>query len=144
MIMNNPEKALDFFNRGMNCSQSILMVYGPLCGLDEETCKKIASPFGGGIGHLQEICGAVSGAIMALGLKHGAGSESREVRDRINDMAQDLVRKFKARNSTIMCRDLLGFDITTKSGLEEARKRGVFSGCGAYVTLAAEILETML
>jgi C_GCAxxG_C_C family probable redox protein len=142
--MKNPEKAVDFFNRGLNCSQSVLMAYGPLLGLDEETCKRIASPFGGGIGHMQEICGAVSGAIMALGLKHGAGSESREVRDRINDMAQDLVRKFQSRNNSVMCRDLLGFDITTKSGLEEARKRGVFSGCEAYVKLAAEILETML
>jgi C_GCAxxG_C_C family probable redox protein len=142
--MKNSEIAVEYFNKGMNCSQSVLMAYGPSLGLPEDSCKKIASPFGGGIGHLQEICGAVSGAIMALGLKHGAGSESREVRDRINDMVQDLVRKFSAQNNSVMCRDLLGFDITTAKGLDEARKRGVFSGCAAYVKLASEILDTML
>lgn len=142
--MNNPDRAVEYFKGGLNCSQSVLMAYGPILGLDEETCKRIASPFGGGIGHLQEICGAASGAIMTLGLKHGAGSESRDVRDRINDMVQDFVRRFKSRNNAIMCHDLLGFDITTAEGLAEARKRGVFGGCAAYVKIAAEILDTML
>ncbi len=142
--MKKSEKAVEYFNKGLNCSQSMLMTYGPSHGLAEELCKRIASPFGGGIGHLQEICGAASGAIMVLGLKHGAGSENRDARDRLNDMVQDFVRQFKLRNNAITCRDLLGFDITTEEGLAEARKRGVFAGCAGYVKIAAEILETML
>lgn len=142
--MKNAEKAVDYFNKGYNCSQSMLMAYGTKHGLTEELSKKIAAPFGGGIGHLQEICGAVTGAIMVLGLKHGAGSENRDERDRLNDMVQDFVRQFKLRNNAVMCRDLLGFDITTAAGLAEARKRGVFGACAGYVKIAAEILDTML
>jgi C_GCAxxG_C_C family probable redox protein len=119
-------------------------VYGPLCGVDEEICIRIASPFGGGIGHLQEICGAVSGAIMAIGLKHGAGTAERDRRDRINELAREFINEYTKRNSSILCRDLLGFDITTESGLVEARRRGIFSACGNYVRIAAEILEKML
>jgi C_GCAxxG_C_C family probable redox protein len=142
--MNNPEKAVNNFKNGLNCAQAVLTAYGPSCGLDEKLCVRVASPFGGGVGHLQEICGAVSGAIMVIGLKHGEGSEGREKRDRINEMVQDFVNQFTSRNRSHLCRDLLGFDISTKSGLEQARKQGIFSGCAEYVRIAAEILETML
>lgn len=142
--MKKSEKAVDYFNKGFNCSQSMLLAYGISLGLTEDLCKRIAAPFGGGIGHLQEICGAVTGAIMVLGLKHGTGSENRDERDRLNDMVQDFVRQFKARNNAVLCRDLLGFDITTAEGLAEARKRGVFGACDGYVRIAAEILDTML
>ena len=142
--MNNPEKALSNFEKGMNCAQSVLATFGPSFGLDEKICIRIASPFGGGIGHIQEICGAVSGAIMAIGLKHGAGTDQRDKRDRINGLAQEFIRAFKKKNNSILCRDLLGFDISTQSGLIEARNRGIFKVCPGYVRSAAEILDLML
>jgi C_GCAxxG_C_C family probable redox protein len=142
--MTNADSAIDKFKKGLNCAQAVFSTFGPSCGLDEEMCVRIASPFGGGIGHLQEVCGAVSGAIMVIGLKHGAGSTERDVRDHINELAQNFVRDFKLRNNSVLCRDLLSFDITTKSGLAEARKKGVFAPCAGYVRNAVEILETML
>ncbi|MBN2159816.1 MAG: C_GCAxxG_C_C family protein [Spirochaetes bacterium] len=142
--MNNPEKAVSNFNNGLNCAQAILKAYGPSCGLEENLCVRIAAPLGGGIGHLQEICGAVSGAIMVIGLKFGEGSEDRGKRARINDLVQDFVREFTSRNRSHLCRDLLGFDISTPDGLAEARKKGIFGGCAEYVRIAAEILEKML
>jgi C_GCAxxG_C_C family probable redox protein len=142
--MSNADKAEERFNGGMNCAQSVLTVFGPSCGLDEEKCVRVAAAFGGGIGHLQEICGAVSGAVMVLGLKFGGDSASRDNRERINELAQRFIHEFSARNSSILCRDLLGFDISTKDGLLEARRRGVFSACAGYVRIASELLDTML
>ena len=142
--MNNPEKAVACFEKGMNCAQSILSVYGPPLGLHEETCVRLASAFGGGIAHTQEVCGAVTGGIMVLGLKHGEGTAERDGRDRVNALAQDFIARFRKRNSAILCRDLLGADITTGSGLLDARARGLFSACGGYIRIAAELLETML
>jgi C_GCAxxG_C_C family probable redox protein len=112
-------------------------------GLNEEMCARIASPFGGGIGHVQEVCGAVSGAAMVIGLKYGEKSADRDVRDHINDLTQNFVREFKSRNHSILCRELLKFDITTKDGLIEARKKGVFAPCVEFVRSAVELLEKM-
>jgi len=121
----------------------VLAAFGPVFGLNEETCARIASPFGGGIGHMQEVCGAVSGAVMVIGLRYGEKITDRDVRDNINDLTQNFIREFKSRHKSILCRDLLKFDITTKSGLIEARKKGVFAPCVDYVRSAVEILEKM-
>lgn len=142
--MTNADRAVDKFKKGLNCAQAVLSTFGPAFGLDEDMCVRLASPFGGGIGHLQEICGAVSGAIMVIGLKHGAGSADRDVRDHIYELVQNFVRDFKLSNNSVLCRDLLSYDITTKSGLAEARKKGAFAPCAGYVRNAVEILEKML
>jgi len=142
--MNNPEKAVEFFKGGRNCSQSVVSAFGPSCGLPAETCIRIAAPFGGGIGHIQETCGAVTGAIMILGMVHGAGTENRDARDGIIEKTREFIREFKKRHRTVRCRDLLGCDITTKAGLAAARDGGAFNACADYVQTAAEILDTML
>ncbi|HNW28310.1 MAG TPA: C-GCAxxG-C-C family protein [Spirochaetota bacterium] len=142
--MSKGELAAERFRNGLNCSQSVLATYGPALGLDEKTCIRIASPFGGGIGHVQEVCGALSGAIMAIGLKHGEGSELRERRDRVIELTQEFIGEFKKRKGSIFCRDLLGCDITTKEGLVKAREQGAFNVCADYVRLAGELLEKML
>ena len=142
--MNNAEKAVDFFKGGRNCSQSVVSAFGPSWGLPAETCIRIAAPFGGGIGHIQETCGAVTGAIMILGMVHGAGTENRNARDHIIEKTQEFISEFKKRHRTIRCRDLLGCDITSKAGLAAARESGAFSVCADYVRTAAEILDTMI
>ena len=142
--MKNPEKAVEYLKNGFNCSQSVLKTFAPSYGLDDETCTRLAAPFGGGIGHLQETCGAVTGAIMVLGLRHGAGCESRDVREHLNGMVQAFVAEFKERHGSVVCRTLLGCDISTKSGLEAARARGAFVVCADYVRTAAELLDKRL
>jgi C_GCAxxG_C_C family probable redox protein len=142
--MTNADKAVDTFKKGLNCAQAVLSAFGPSCGLDENMCIRIASAFGGGIGHAQEVCGVVSAAAMVIGLKYGEKSTEREVRDHINELTQNFIRDFKSQNKSILCRDLLAFDITTKSGLAEARKKGAFAPCVGYARSAAEILEKML
>jgi C_GCAxxG_C_C family probable redox protein len=142
--MSKTEMAVEKLKNGLNCSQSVLSAYGPALGLDEETCIRIAAPFGGGIGHVQEVCGAVSGAAMAIGLKHGEGTEQRDKRDRIIEITQEFIKEFKKQKGTILCRDLLGCDISTKEGLMHAREKNAFSVCADYVRLASELLEKML
>lgn len=142
--MNNPDKAVANFEKGMNCAQSVISVYGPQYGLDPDLCVRIASAFGGGIGHTQGICGAVTGAIMVIGLKHGKGTAERDRRDHINALARQFIEEFKKRNGGVMCRRLLDFDISTDEGLFEARQRGLFVLCAGFIRTAAEILERML
>lgn len=71
-IEERTQKAIDFFEQGYNCSQSVLMAYADLYGIDQETATKFASSFGGGMGRLREVCGAVSGMFMVLGLHYPA------------------------------------------------------------------------
>ena len=142
--MSNADRAVEKFKNGLNCSQSILSTFGPALGLDEKSCIKIAAPFGGGIGHVQEVCGAVSGAVMAIGLRHGEGTEERDKRDRIIGLAQEFIQAFTARHGSLRCRQLLNFDITTREGLLRAREAEAFAVCGDYIRTAAELLEKML
>jgi C_GCAxxG_C_C family probable redox protein len=123
----------------------VLSAYGPVLGLDETMCKRVAAGFGGGLGAMQEACGAVTGAVMVLGLKYGVSGKDLESRYLIYEKVQEFGREFKARNKFIACRDLLDFDISTKSGMKEAREKGIFKAkCPGFVRDAADILDKML
>ncbi len=142
--MSKADKAVENFKNGLNCAQSILFTYGPDLGLDRETCVRMAAPFGGGMGHVQEVCGAVSGALMVIGLRHGEGTAERDKRDRIIEMAQEFIKDFKQRCGSALCRDLLKCDISTRAGLLKAREQGAFSVCADYIRIAGELLEKKL
>ncbi len=120
----------------------MLSTYGPRFGLDRENAVKIAKAFGSGMG-MGETCGAVTGALMVLGLKHarvkGSGLFSK---DRTEDIAREFAARFKARNGTTECRELLGCDLGTTEGLKTAKKEKHFKKrCPKFVQDAAEILE---
>jgi C_GCAxxG_C_C family probable redox protein len=133
------------FKKGINCTQAIASTYGGQFGLDQETALKIAAAFGSGMG-MGETCGAVSGALMIIGLKHSKVSGSRLLsKDRTEVVAQEFTEKFKARHGTVVCRELLGCDVTTSEGLKTAKQEKHFKKrCPEYVKAAAEILEALL
>jgi C_GCAxxG_C_C family probable redox protein len=141
--MKPAEIALSRFADGFNCSQSVLSAYGGQFGIDDETALKLASGFGGGMGRMAGTCGAVTGAFMVLGLKCGGTSPDREAKERIYARIRQFADQFKARNGSLMCKDLLGCDISTAEGLELARSR-FSTTCPKFVRDAAEILEEML
>lgn len=123
----------------------MLSAYAPELGLAEETALKIAAGFGGGMGRMAETCGAVSGALMVLGLKYGATSHDPEAKERVYQQVRELAQRFTVRNGSLVCRDLLGNDISTPEGLQRARDEGLFTSvCPKFVQDAAEILEEML
>ena len=142
--MSRVEKAIEQFEKGFNCSQAILSSFSEQFGLDYDTALKIATGFGGGM-HLNGTCGAVTGAFMVLGLKYGNTEENKNTKENTYRKVVQFTNKFNARNQTVKCHDLLGCDITTREGLEIARRKGVFSSiCPKLVQDAAEILEEML
>jgi C_GCAxxG_C_C family probable redox protein len=144
--MNNSEKAVKHFNDRFNCSQAVFATFSPALGIPEAVAFKIACPFGAGMGRMQETCGAVTGAFMVIGLKHGKSNLEEE---HLKELSYELVNKFtemfQSRNKTIKCRDLIGIDISTKEGLEKARELGIFDTlCVKFVKDAVEIIETIL
>ena len=143
--MNSKSEAAEkLFVEGFSCAQSVLAPFCEKYGLDTETALKLASPLGGGCG-LAELCGAVSGGAMVVGLKYGqyiagdkdSGMNCREKRDRF-------IEEFRKCHDSVTCRGLLGFDLTTAEGEEKyimmIKDRGS-STCFKFVGDAARILE---
>ena len=123
----------------------MLSAYGPVFGLDESLGKKLAAGFGGGLGAMQEACGAVTGAVMVIGLKYGEAGSDHKLRQKVYEAVQEFGREFKSRNKAITCRDLLEFDISTRSGMKEARDRGIIKAkCPGFIRDAVEILEKFI
>ena len=107
--MNKSEKARTYFDQGMNCSQAVFAAFADELGLDQETAIKIASTFGGGISRTAETCGAATGALMALGLKHGTNTHTDPaIKAKVYALGQDFLQRFRAQNGALDCRDLLG------------------------------------
>jgi C_GCAxxG_C_C family probable redox protein len=135
------ESAIAAFREGLSCSQAVLSTYGPHLGLERELALRIAAPFGGGIARTGGICGAVSGALMALGLKHGPREpKDEQARERVYALAQEFIDEFTARNGSILCHELLGRDLSSPKGRRWAR----VSRCPKFVRDGAEILERLL
>ena len=142
--MSSPvEDALDVFSQKFNCSQSVFSAFATRLGLDKETALKLASPFGGGVARRGEICGAVSGALLVLGLARGADEPAGK--DEIYRLSQEFMRLFEEKHDTVICRDLLSCDIGTPDGWQMAKEAGKFTTiCPALVRDAAEIVQTFL
>jgi C_GCAxxG_C_C family probable redox protein len=140
------EAAVGCFEEGFNCSQAILSTYGGEFELKGETALRAASGLGAGMGRLGEVCGAVTGALIVIGLKHGhTKAKDKEAKEKTYALVQDYAGRFRARNDSILCRELLGCDISTPEGMEQARQKGLFTErCPRFVRAAAEILEDVL
>jgi C_GCAxxG_C_C family probable redox protein len=144
--MPSKARALKRFNEaGGNCAQAVLGAFGPGQGVDESTGLRLAACFGSGIGRLGLVCGAVSGACMVLGLRHGhemaAGLEGRS---RVYGRVQEFASRFRARFGHLDCASLTGCDLTTPEGRQSFADRGLHAGlCSTLVAGAVEILEEM-
>jgi C_GCAxxG_C_C family probable redox protein len=144
--MGRIERAVSLFSEGFNCAQAVLAAFGPDLGLERELALKLAGAFGGGMGRMGETCGAVTGGLMALGLKFGptrAGDEA--AKERAYGLACRFFKEFEARNGSVLCRELLGCDLSAPEGRERAKEAGLHSSrCPGFVRAAAEILERLL
>jgi len=144
--MNEVEKAVSCFKEGFMCSQAVLSAYSEGFGMDRETALKVSAAFGGGMGRMGEICGAVTGAFMVLGLKYGRTQlQDTRSHEKINRLVSEFCERFKFRNTSIVCRELLGVEL----GTPEGRKAFVDNKlrdklCVKFVRDAAEIVEELL
>ena len=144
--MSDVERAVRHFGDGFACSQAVLAAYGGRFGLPREIALKLGEGFAGGMAGLGRTCGAVTGAILVLGLAHGrTRADDGAAKLATAESVRRLVSGFEARHGSITCRDLLGCDIDTPDKLQLARDRGLFrTVCPAFVQSAATILDELL
>jgi len=107
-LSKHSDLAKELFKQGYNCSQSVVAAFCDETGLDFDTSLRIASSFGAGMGRLREVCGAVSGMFMVLGMKYGYTDPSaKQVKMEHYRLIQDMARRFEHENGSIICRELL-------------------------------------
>ena len=142
--MSKAENAVKNFDN-YNCAQSVLTAYAADFGLEKDRALQAAVGFGGGMGRVQEVCGAISGAIIALGLSSGFKEEDR--RDKINEVyarVHHLIDDFAAKEGTIKCRDLLKCDLSSEEGQKFFRENNLRENCKSYIKFCCELLEKYL
>lgn len=139
------EKAKEFFETGLNCSQSVVCAFADILGLSAARCARLSCGLGGGVGRQREVCGAVSGAAIVLGFVFGGedGREKKAAYEKVRAFSE----KFKRKNGSIVCRELLGLEkgafdspVPSERTAEYYKKRP----CAELVFDAAEILENIL
>lgn len=145
--MTRKEIAMQSFLDGYNCSQCMILAFEDLITIDLETALKIASPFGGGMGRLREVCGSVSGMFMILGFIRGYHApEDYEGKKALYEHIQELAKRYEDANGSIICRDLLGLTEKHQEATPEKRTAEYYKTrpCAEKIGSAAEILETYL
>ncbi len=141
------QKAMTLFKEGYNCSQSVFLAFEDVHHMDRETAAKLASSFGGGLGRMREVCGAVSGMAMVAGLLVGYDSPTDyEGKTEHYARIQELAGKFTEANGSIVCKELLGLETKISSHIPEKRTEEYYKKrpCGELVGVAAAILEEYL
>ena len=148
-MSDKTDQARQYHERGFNCAQSVLTAFAPEYGLSEETALRISTGFGSGMGRLGEVCGALTGAFMVIGLKYGRsetdGTKYGPKTEATYALVAELAAKFKERNLSVYCEDLVGHDLSIPEEREKARQEGVFaSTCSKCIQGAAELVELAL
>jgi C_GCAxxG_C_C family probable redox protein len=142
--MSKADSALKAFEI-RNCAQSVLAAYAADYGLEINKALQAAVGFGGGMGRVQDVCGALSGAVIALGL--ASGFKEEDGRDKINAVyakVHRLIDEFSAKEGTIKCRDLLGCDLLSEEGQKVFREKNLKDKCRGYVKLCCDLLDKYL
>lgn len=135
--MTRVEKAEALFRSGMNCSQSVFCAYADEFGMDEETAAKVSCGLGGGVGRTREVCGAVTGATLVLGMRHGPDKNV------VYPIVQDFIEKFKSECGSVVCRELLAGTGATSGGKPDERTKEYYRKrpCVELVKLAAGLVN---
>ena len=137
------EQAAEFFSQGYNCCQSVFLAFAGHYGIDRETALKLSCSFGGGMGRMRQVCGAVSGMALICGLETGnTDSGDRQAKTKNYEIMRRLASVFREKNGSIVCGELLGLSDQEKRK-ESARTEEYYKKrpCKELVRCAAEILE---
>jgi C_GCAxxG_C_C family probable redox protein len=135
------------FLSGYNCAQSIVYAFSDALQIDKDLGLKIACGLGAGMGRKQEVCGAVTGGIMVIGLRYGRGeNDDRKVTDLAYAKVRELMDRFAEKHGTFSCRKLLNeCELTTGEGQRQFKEKDLLHKvCAPCVVSVAEILEDML
>jgi C_GCAxxG_C_C family probable redox protein len=135
------KQAITHFQSGYNCAQSVLLTLYEYIEPEgkNELIPKIASGFGGGIGRCGSVCGALTGSIMAVGIKHGSNDTGVEKRAKVYANAKTLYKQFEKHHNTVFCRDLIKLDLSNPEEAAKARQEKVFEKvCANLIKSAIE------
>ena len=143
--MTRSDKAKEYFAQGYSCAQSVFAAFSQDYDIPLATAAAVMAGFGGGFGKKQLTCGAVSGAVCALGCHYFDSADIRASKSTTYEKTRQFIDKFAAKNESSTCLDLLGVDLNTESGAKIAKDRNLFGTvCVDYVEDACEILEDLL
>ena len=145
--MNRRELATNYFLEGYNCSQAIALAFSDLIPMDKDTLLAMMSSFGGGMGRLREVCGAVSAMFAVTGILYGySAPETGDVKKEHYARIQDLAARFEKEWGSIVCRDLLGLTQKKDDPTPSPRTKEYYGSrpCPTIIGDAAEILETYI
>ena len=143
-MSNHSQRAADLFHQGYNCAQSVFAAFCDDLGIDMETALKLAAPFGGGMGRMREVCGAVSGMFLVAGLEYGyTDPKAFGAKADHYQLIQELAQKFREENHSIICRELLGLGAGSDCPVPEKRTSEYYRKrpCAELVACAAGIME---
>lgn len=144
--MSRAEEAKKQFEKGFLCAPAVLSTYSEQLGLEKALALKIACGFGAGIGRMGKTCGAVTGALMVIGLKYGkVNLADEESEQRTYTLVKEFIDRFTALYGSIECKELIGYDLSDSGELRLAWESGVFKNkCPGFVYDSARILEDIL
>jgi C_GCAxxG_C_C family probable redox protein len=145
MALTRSEQAVHCFSQGFNCAQAVLGVFCQHFNFDKDTAMKLTTGFGGGMqsGHM---CGAVTGALMVIGLKYGHGMDKDpEAKTKTGQMVLEFQKRFIDENGSLICKEILGYDLSKPKELEIIKDKGLIKSlCPDMVASAVDILEKMI
>ena len=140
------DKATELFLNDCNCAQAVFAAFSDLMGMDEKQALKLASSFGGGMGRLREVCGAVSGAFMVIGALYGYDYNDDEKKKAHYELIQQMASEFKAVHGTYICRELLQIEQAVSPPTPSPRTAEYYASrpCVRFVETAALIAEKVI
>ncbi|MDO4978510.1 MAG: C-GCAxxG-C-C family protein [Eubacteriales bacterium] len=143
--MKHAEKAVEYYNNNFNCSQGVFTAFATEQGIDEKLALRLGTSFGGGE-RKGELCGAVAGALMVLGLRCGhCESDDLEGKAKAYRITEEFMNRFIEKNGSVVCRELLGYDRTKTEDMEIIKDKNLFrTFCPEMVRSAANILDEMI
>lgn len=146
-MRNKSQQAAELFKQGYNCAQSVFAAFSEEMGMDFDTALKLSSSFGGGMGRLREVCGAVSAMFAVAGMKYGyTNPEDDTAKAAHYERVQELAAKFTAENHSIICRDLLGLGAGPDDPVPAPRTDAYYQKrpCAELVSCAARLTEELM
>ena len=147
--MEKRERAAKYLEQGYGCAQAVLAVYAPDFGLEEKQALKLATGFGSGMGRMCEVCGALTGSFMVIGLKYGKsttdGTRYGTETETTYKLVAELANRFNEKNGSIHCRDLIGHDLMDPAERAKVVEKGLFkTTCRGCILDAVDLLEELL
>jgi len=146
MTLTRADDAEAAFRSGFSCAQSVCLAFADDYGIDRETALKLSCALGGGMGHTDNLCGAMTGALLVIGMKYGRTHlDDLAAKEKTYEVTKEFITEFQRRNHSLRCTDLVGYNLSNPRELGLAREKGALKAkCPLLVRSAAEILEEIL